>query len=174
MNKESKRTIHRLTVPFEYNKKLIELSGDGRVYRDCTMLTPGAWSDSVSMTEIHYTEDALIEMANKYQNDVYMMDREDKVPLNLDHIHKVLNSVGYAYKINYNDGVKGDLYLHRLTADSRDIVRLIDNGYINALSVEITTNDEWDPKDNKVYAKDINLIGLAIVESPACRDAKIQ
>jgi len=165
---------HRLTIPLEYSKKIVELAGNGRSYRDCILLTSGEFTDSISRTPIVYTNEALSKLSQNMMDGVYKLDSE-KIPLNLDHTHNALNWIGYANHISYKGGkILGDLYLHRLTQPSKDTVALIDNGYLNALSVEITTNDTWNAEENKYYASDINLIGLAVVSVGACPSARIK
>ena len=105
--------------------------------------------------------------------DKYLDLDQDKIYLNLDHEpSKVLNRIGYLYNVYFfKNAIKGDLYLHRLTSASKDAIALIDADFVSGLSVEILTHDEW--VDQKLYAKDIELLGLALVTFPADPAARI-
>jgi hypothetical protein len=168
MNKEEKK-LKRLIIPLEYNKKFIA-KGDGRRYHDSILLKEGEYTDSISMTAVFYSGEELKKVASsKY----YDLDGDDKIYLNVDHEpYRALSRIGYVYNIHYNNkSLKGDLYLHRLTTNSKDAVVLIDSGYVTGLSVEILTDDEYI--DGKIYARDIELIGLALVTDPACPSSHV-
>ena len=125
---KEKKTLRRLMIPFKYNKKAFA-KGDGRRYTDCELLHIGAFTDSISRTEIHYTEEELRKAASKVMGKSNYLDLDqDKIYLNLDHEpNRVLSRIGYLYNVYYHkDAIKGDLYLHILTSASKDAIAIID------------------------------------------------
>jgi len=163
MSKKQIKTLHTPYVEFKYNKRLIGKTTDVRIYRDVTLLSEGVFSDSLTREGVAYNRDVLERTANVWQSNY----------LNIDHSHGVLDRIGTVENVYYDDGkVKGDLYIHPITENARDTIRLIDKGLINWLSVEIMTEDAWDKGDNR-YVKDMEYIGLAVVTAPACKDALI-
>ena len=50
---------------------------------------------------------------------------------------------------------------------------MIDNGLVNWLSVELTTEDYWNSEDEKRYAGAIEYIGAAVCLFPADSDTRI-
>jgi len=173
MTEEKK--LRRLMVPFKYNKKIFAKSGDARRYSECELLHVGGYADSISRTEIYYSPQELAKAANTAMEKSKYFDLDhDRIYLNLDHEpSKVLNRIGYVHNLYFSkDSLKGDLYLHRLTSASKDAIAMIDADFVSGLSVEILTMDEWE--DQKLCAKDIELVGLALVTYPADDLARIK
>ena len=174
MNKDG-MTLRRLLTPFEYDKKKIT-KGDGRLYQDAILLKEGEYSDSITMSPIVYTKEQLKAIPNHIsrKSDYFPID-DDRIYLNMDHRpNEVLTRIGYVPNIYFLDNaLRGDIYLHCLTRNSNDVRRLIDAGYVSHLSVEIMTKDSYSVEDDKVYAEDIVLVGLAVVLHPACPDSRI-
>jgi len=163
MSKKTKRTLHTPYVEFEYNKRLVGKSSDLRVYKDTTILTEGTFSDSLTREGVKYSKDVLKNTVKNWQSNY----------LNIDHSHNVLDRIGTVENARFEGNkVKADLYIHPITTNAKDTVKLIDDGLINWLSVEIMTEDSWD-RNNERYVKDMDYIGLAVVSAPACRQAKI-
>ena len=73
-----------------------------RIYRDTILLTPGEFSDSITMSPVNYTADELAKSATNWSANY----------LNVDHCFEVNKRLGF---INnpYWDGnsVKGDLFI---------------------------------------------------------------
>lgn len=158
-------SLHTPVIPFEYNEKIINKATDARIYRDVTLLAPGSWADSITLSPVIYPEEVLKRCATNWEENY----------LNLDHSYHVLDRVGYIQNPHFADHkVKADLYIFPITKNARDVIALIDKGLINWLSVEIKTEDGWDAKDNARYVKDMTFIGAAIVTTPACKDALIR
>jgi len=155
---------HKITVKLDYNKKIIEKDGGARIYRDCVLLTPGAWSDSTGMSAIEYTETELRRAAGNWSSNF----------LNLDHRWDVLSRIGHVENTHWNDGVRGDLYIYPITQNARDAISLIDADMINELSVELMSRDVWKSEDEKRYATDIEFVGTAVVVMGACRETRIK
>lgn len=163
MNKKRRRTLRMPYVKFEYNKKLIGKSTDVRIYRGATILTEGAFTDSLTREPVIYYSDVLRSTVNNWESNY----------LNIDHSHNILDRIGKVENPRFENGkVKVDLYIHPITQNAKDTISLIDAGYINWLSVEIMSDDAWN-KNNERYVKDMVYIGLAIVSTPACKEALI-
>ena len=157
MSKKVERHLHNAMIPFEYNKKVLTKSTDVRIYNDCALLSVGSWSDSITRSPIEYTAKALELGANNWEENY----------LNVDHSYETRNRLGFVENTYYKDGkVYGDLYLYPITTVAKDIIALIDGGFVNWISVELLSNDTWED-DSRCYAKDITFIGAAIVLYPA-------
>ena len=162
--RKNERHLHYPTIPFKYDKKILSKSTDVRIYRDTILLTPGEFSDSLTRSPVNYTEEAISESAHNWEENY----------LNVDHSYEVQKRLGFIQNTYYKDGaVRGDLYIFPVTQAAKDTIALIDSGLINWLSVELTTEDFWNPDDNKRYAGNISYIGAAVVTSPACDSTRI-
>ena len=158
------RSIHTPLIPFSYDTKLIRKTIDARIYHNATLLLPGTWTDSITQSPVLYSEHVLKKYATNWEERY----------LNLDHSNRVLDRIGYIENPKFIDGaIKADLYIFPITRNARDAISLIDNKLVNWISVEIKTEDGWDPKNNMRYVKEMSFIGAAIVTTPACRNAKI-
>jgi len=158
------RHLHYPMIPFDYNKKILSKSTDARVYKDTILLTPGEFTDSLSRTSVVYTEEAIRESAGNWTDNY----------LNLDHSYETLKRLGFVKNTYFRDGaVRGDLYIFPITDAAKDTIALIDAGLVNWLSVELTTEDYWDPSDDKRYAENIEYIGAAVCLFPACENTRI-
>ena len=157
-------TKHTLTVKLSYDDKIIEKDGNARIYRDATLLTPGAWSDSTGMSAIEYTRDELRKSADNWSSNY----------LNIDHNWGVLSRIGHVENAHWDNAVVADLYIYPITQSAKDTIALIDAKLINELSVELMSRDVWKAEDEKRYATDIEFVGCACVTMGACRSTKIQ
>lgn len=164
---KNEKTVRRLLISLDYDKKLI-LKGDGRLYSDAVLLNSGIHSDSITRNPTIYTDLELSKAAGRWgmKSQYYDLD-DDRVYIDLDHrVDEVLKRIGYVKSIHFKNGaIRGDLFMHRLTQNSRDTCTLINAGIVNSLSVEILTQDNIVHEDGemKIYAEDIELIGLAVV-----------
>jgi len=164
MCKKNERNLHFPVIPFEYNEKIISKSTDVRIYREAVLLTEGEFTDSISRSPIMYTKAEISKGSSNWSNNY----------LNLDHSFEVLKRLGFVKNPIFRDGcLKGDLYIFPITQAARDVIAQIDNGLVNWLSVEITTEDYWNNKDNKRYASNIEFMGAAIVLMPADKNTRI-
>jgi hypothetical protein len=134
---------------------------------NATLITPGAWTDMASRSEINYTPRELQTASTRWL----------KNTLNLDHEWKVLNTIGTIQSPHWEDNaVKANLYINTVTSAGKDTVALIDAGLVNALSVELQSLDRRDTETNKLFATDIDFIGCAVIygDLGACADAHIR
>ena len=160
----SELTKHYITRKLEFNNKIIQKGGDGRIYRECILLTPGSWTDSLSMIPTEYTDEHLSISATNWEENF----------LNVNHSHAVQDRIGYVMNTYwYNNAVMGDIHIYPITQMARDSIALIDAGMINELSVELLSNDQYDEELGKVFATDITYFGAAVVSAGACRQTKI-
>ena len=172
---KEKKTLRRLLVPFEYDTKRVIKDGKGKMYEACVFLTEGEFSDSITRAPIVYTKEQLMRIpSNLSMKAEYLPLEDDRIYCNIDHNPSdTLSRIGYVPNLYYsNKALKGDLYLHCLTQNSKDIRTMIDAGYVNSLSVEILTNDRYGD-DGRLYAEDIVMLGIATVLHPACPEARI-
>ena len=155
---------HKLTRKLEFNDKIIQKFGDARIYRDCIMLTPGSWSDSLTRAPVEYTPDELAKSATNWLGSY----------LDLDHQFGVLDRIGLVRNQHWiNNAIMGDIHIYPITQNARDTIAQIDAGMINELSVELMSRDEYDYENDRLLATDIKFIGLGIVTAGACRSTKI-
>ena len=134
---------------------------------NATLITPGAWTDMASRTEINYSPRELQMASTRWLKNI----------LNLDHEWKVLNTIGTVQSPRWQDNaVKGNLYINTVTSAGKDTVALIDAGLVNALSVELQSLDVRESETNKLFASDIDFIGCAVIygDMGACPDSRIR
>ncbi len=159
------RTTHKLTTKLVYDNKIIQKSGDARVYNNAVLLTPGEWSDAMTRAPVKYTEEQLCKSASRWEENY----------LNVDHSQGTLDRIGIVKNQRwYKNAVVGDLYIYPITQNAKDTIALIDAGLVNSLSVELSSVDRWDFQENMRFAEDIAFFGLAVVLNPACKGAHIR
>lgn len=159
------KTLHKLTVPFKYNDKILQKSTDARIYRDCILLTPGDWTDASTMAPVEYSMDELQKSATMWESEY----------LNLDHSFHVLDRIGHVRNQRWFMGaVAGDLYIYPVTNAARDSIALIDSNLINELSVELYCEELWDSDTQIRKATDIRFVGLALVTRGACSETRVR
>ena len=158
-------SYHKLIQPFKYDKKILQKYGDARVYRNSTLLTPGSWTDAMTMAPVEYTSEELSKSASNWEANY----------LNVDHSWNTLDRIGYVNNPYFmNNSVMGDLYIYPITQNAKDTIALIDADLVNSLSVELYSRDVWDSATDTRKATDIVFCGLAVVTSPACKESRIK
>ena len=159
------RVNHKLTTKFVYDNKIIQKSGDARVYNNAILLTPGSWSDACTRAPVEYTEEQLSKSASRWEQNY----------LNIDHSRGTLDRIGLVKNPKwFKSSVMADLYIYPITQNAKDTIALIDAGFVNSLSVELSSVDRWDYQTNKRFAEDISFFGCACVLDPACKGTKIR
>ena len=151
---------------FDYSDKDIISKSNVRVYRNCPLLTEGAYVDGLSRTKAFYS--------NKVLND-YGNNHIDKVWLDIDHnVMDILSRIGEVdIKGFKNNAVTGDLKIYKITQNAKDTVALIDNGLVTDLSVEILTKDKWNSEKEYYDVLGFVITGIGVVVKGACPSAKI-
>ena len=163
--KKKIKSLHYPKISFKYNTKIISKSSDARIYTDCILLTEGEYSDSIGRQPVVYSQYELSKAVKNWESNY----------LNLDHSFEVLKRLGFIKNphLGKNGEILGDLYIFPITQTARDTIALIDNGLINWLSVELTSEDTWDSIVCKRNATDIRFIGAAIVTYPADSNTRV-
>jgi len=159
------KTRHKLSVPFKYESKIISKSSDVRIYRNAELLHPGEFSDSITRAPVIYTASTLQKGATNWTEDF----------LDIDHSWGTLDRIGRIKNPRGKNGtIYADLHIYPITQRAKDTIALIDAGIVNSLSVELMSNDRWDPEDSKRYADDIEFIGCAVCTHPADSQTRIR
>lgn len=130
-----------------------------KTYHDVTLLAAGTWIDSKSRQKIEYPKKTLEKYAKNWANN----------RLSVDHNHGVLGTIGYVSNQYYKDGrVMGDITIKTNTQIARDVMALIDDGQINAVSTEVETVDSYDKKTDSYKATELKFWGQSVVTQGAC------
>jgi len=161
----SNEEIKYVTIPFEYDYKVISKTTDARIYKNAVLLTPGVWSDVITNSPVIYDDSVLRKYATNWTSNY----------LNIDHSDNPLDRIGIVQSPYYKDSkVCGDLHIYPITSRAKDTIALIDAGLVNNLSVEIKTVDRWDSKEMSRRVEKITFVGCAVVVNPACVDTRIK
>lgn len=159
------KTIHKLKVPLEYKSKIITKSAGDRIYKDVILLTAGEWTDSVTRSPVKYTETVLKKYAKNWISNF----------LNLDHSFETLNRIGWVENNYYSKGkLMGDIRISTDVPNGKAAVAHIDAGLVNGLSVEVASEDKWDPKENIRLADELDFMGCAVTTYPADENTRIK
>lgn len=161
------KVMHTHSIPLTYNRKLINKGGSrpGKLYRDVELLHAGDYSDSQTNAPVRYTKEVLHKYHNNWNSSF----------LNLDHNWETLKRIGWVEDIYFsNDTIKGNIRIKRSTQNGRDTIESIEDGSVNGLSVEIMSEDSWDPVDGIIMANNLEFIGLAVCLHPADPQAHIK
>jgi len=159
------RVNHKLISKFVYDNKIIQKSGDARIYNNSILLTPGSWSDCITRAPVEYTPEQLSKSASRWEKNY----------LNVDHSQNTLDRIGLVNNPRwFKNSVIADLYIYPITQNAKDTIALIDAGLVNSLSVELSSVDRWDYNLNKRFAEDITFHGCACVLDPACSETRIR
>jgi phage head maturation protease len=135
------------------------------VYKDCTLLTEGVFTDAASRRTIKYPAHVLKKNAQNW-GDNY---------LSINHDNNPLSKIGFVENPRWKDNkLMVDLRILPITQNAKDVINLIDAGLVDNLSVEALTEEKWNSKDHLLEITDIKFLGASIVLTPACEDAVIQ
>ena len=158
------KIVHRLIKKLEWNNKIIEKSGDARIYKDALLLTPGSWTDAITKSPVEYSIEELDRAANIWTTNF----------LDIDHSWGTLDRIGYVKNpYSLKGKIYADLHIYPVTQRAKDTIALIDSGLINQLSVELASEDKWDGVNQKRLATNIEFLGCAIVCFGACHESRI-
>lgn len=137
------------------------------VYRDVILLAAGIWSDMVTKAPVYYPPDVLRKYATNWKSTL----------LKVNHSPNVEDIIGYIDNIRWNEreqAVVGDLHIHLLTQKSRDVVKLIENGFVDGISVNMLTKDIWNHQLRCREVAYLEFWGADVVTDPACKKARIK
>jgi hypothetical protein len=145
-----------------------ELEG-GLLIKDVLALDEGTWTDSAVGTPLFYPSKTLEEYAGNWKQNGFWSRHAGGSPRNItDRVGRVLNPRFL------NSGIYVDLFLHKKTAQSRDVADLILAGEINAVSIEHGGEEAWNPSTGRWEAKTLSFYGLASVDQGACESCTIR
>lgn len=152
------KSLHRIEIPLKWNQKIFSKSTEFRIYNDVCLLTPGEYTDSISMVPILYRDNVMKKYATNWKSEW----------LNLDHSRDVRSRIGYVRNHYWNGkAIMGDLYIFPGTTAGTDTISLIDSGLINKLSVEVMSNDSWNGEEQVRQVDEMEFLGTGIVTEPA-------
>ena len=154
----------KLSNKFEYKNKVIKKSSNLVIYKEATLLVSGVYADSATNRFTNYPKKVIERYAKNWKSNF----------LSLDHSKDVLKRIGKIKNPKYKDGkLVGDLYIYTVTSVAKDVVKLIDSGLINWMSVEVNTKDKYNYEMDLMEVKEMEFVGASVVSLPACPNAKI-
>ena len=160
----------------EFNVKpgvRLSTRGTGMLVEGVTLLSPGIWVDSAVGTPLEYTEAALREYATNWHSNRLWSVHTGGMP------RRITDFVGDIENPRFENGsLKGDLFFHMLTDESRDTLSLVKGGiegHIQPVSFSIEhEGKEIYMKESGHYTTDSLLFhGGAIVDEGASGGTKI-
>lgn len=156
--------MKKLSSDFEYKDKVLVKSANLVIYREATLLVPGIYADSATKSYCYYTEKSIKKYAKNWDIDY----------ISVDHSKDVLKRIGKVKNPKFKNGkLVGDLHIYTVTSVAKDVVKLIDNGLINWMSVEVDTKDKYNYDLDVMETKELRFVGCSVVSIPACKGAKI-
>jgi len=157
--------------PRYYNTSLenepskFERTDKGLLVRDVILLAEGAWTDSNVRTPCYYSADVLEKYANNWKDNGLWSRHPGGSPRSVaDKIGHVVNT----YYSPEHKAIMGDLQFHLRSQLSRDIAEMVQNGLVNAVSVEIGGEEYYNRKSKINEAVSIDGYGVAVVDRGAC------
>ncbi len=155
--------------PRYYNTSLesnkFERTDKGLLVRDVILLAEGSWTDSNVRTPCYYSPEVLEKYAKNWLDNGLWYRHPGGSPRSVaDKIGQVVN---FYYSPEYK-AIMGDLLFHCKSQLSRDIAEMVQNGLVNAVSVEIGGEEYYNRKSKTNEAVSIDGYGVAVVDRGAC------
>lgn len=155
--------------PRYYNTSLesnkFERTDKGLLVRDVILLAEGSWTDSNVRTPCYYSPEVLEKYASNWLDNGLWSRHPGGSPRSVaDKIGQVVN---FYYSPEYK-AIMGDLLFHCKSQLSRDIAEMVQNGLVNAVSVEIGGEEYYNRKSKTNEAVSIDGYGVAVVDRGAC------
>jgi len=155
--------------PRYYNTSLesnkFERTDKGLLVRDVILLAEGSWTDSNVRTPCYYSPEVLEKYASNWLDNGLWSRHPGGSPRSVaDKIGQVVN---FHYSPEYK-AIMGDLLFHCKSQLSRDIAEMVQNGLVNAVSVEIGGEEYYNRKSKTNEAVSIDGYGVAVVDRGAC------
>ena len=147
----------------ESNK--FERTASGLLVRDVILLAEGTWADSNVRTPCYYSPEVLEKYAQNWKENGLWSRHPGGSP------RTVADKIGYVKNTYYSPEYKaimGDLLFHMKSQLSRDIAEMVQDGLVNAVSVEIGGEEYYNRKTHQNEAVSINGYGVAVVDKGAC------
>lgn len=162
-NSQVRELIHELGKPTAAKAKDGSLTVKGVI-----LLAAGTWTDSNWGTPLVYSNEILKEYATNWFDNPLWSRHGGGTP------RSITDKIGEIENQRYDDGkddngrVLGDIVLHGKTQTSKDTIELITSGLVNAISVEHSGRERWDPDERAYLSEEIIFYGAAIVNKGAC------
>jgi hypothetical protein len=155
--------------PRYYNTSLesnkFERTDKGLLVRDVILLAEGSWTDSNVRTPCYYSPEVLEKYSKNWLDNGLWSRHPGGSPRSVaDKIGAVVN---FYYSAEYK-AIMGDLLFHCKSQLSRDIAEMVQNGLVNAVSVEIGGEEYYNRKAKVNEAVSIDGYGVAVVDRGAC------
>lgn len=142
-----------------------EKTDKGLLVRDVILLAEGSWTDSNVRTPCYYSAAVLERYAKNWLDNGLWSRHPGGSPRSVaDKIGKIVNTY---YSPEYK-AIMGDLQFHLKSQLSRDIAEMVQNGLVNAVSVEIGGEEYYNRKSKVNEAVSIDGYGVAVVDRGAC------
>lgn len=153
-----------------FSSKLEDTKSGGLIVRDVLTLGEGKWHASNWPWPVYYSPSEL-EKATVSENSLWD-GHQNKSPT---------GKVGHFMNQHYDPARKGivaDVFLHGRSTKSRDLIEMVKAGAAGEIdplwvSVEHTSNDFYNKDLDQYEARGIDIMGLAVVDSGACRTCRL-
>jgi hypothetical protein len=89
----------------------------------------------------------------------------------------ITDKIGQVLNQHYDAKAKaivGDVHLHGRTQTSKDVMTLVNDGLVDAVSVEHGGEESWNSETKRYEAVSLGFYGLAIVDRGACDVCKMK
>lgn len=155
--------------PRYYNTSLesnkFERTDKGLLVRDVILLAEGSWTDSNVRTPCYYSPEVLEKYSKNWLDNGLWSRHPGGSPRSV--ADKIGSVVNFYYSAEYK-AIMGDLLFHCKSQLSRDIAEMVQNGLVNAVSVEIGGEEYYNRKSKTNEAVSIDGYGVAVVDRGAC------
>lgn len=157
-NSQVRELIHELGKP------TAKKAADGSLtIKGVILLAAGTWTDSNWGTPLVYSSEVLKEYATNWFDNPLWSRHGGGTP------RSITDKIGEIENQRYDDSkVLGDIVLHGKTQTSNDTIELILSGLVNAISVEHSGRESWDPDEQAYRSEEIIFYGAAVVNKGAC------
>lgn len=155
------------------DKVRVRSEGTGVVIEGACLLSPGIWVDSAIGTPLKYTEKALSEFANHWHSNRLWSVHTGGMP------RPITNWIGDITNPRFENGaLRGDLFFHMLTDESKDTVALVKAGIEGKIqpvsfSIEHEGREVYNANEGCYEAQSFLFHGGAIVDEGASGGTKI-
>lgn len=157
-NSQVRELIHELGKPTAKRAEDGSLTIKGVI-----LLAAGTWTDSNWGTPLVYSSEVLKEYAKNWFDNPLWVRHGGGTP------RSITDKIGEIENQRYDDSkVLGDIILHGKTQTSNDTIELITSGLVNAISVEHSGRERWDPDEQAYRSEEIIFYGAAVVNKGAC------
>lgn len=156
-------------ISLESNK--FERTDKGLLVRDVILLAEGAWTDSNIRTPCYYSPEVLEKYATNWKDNGLWSRHPGGSPRSV--ADKVGSVINFFYSAEHK-AIMGDLLFHCKSQLSRDIAEMVQDGLVNAVSVEIGGEEYYNRRSKQNEAISIDGYGVAVVDRGACETCLIR